>query len=126
MAEDADINVLMRRYGITGKMPENPEEITAAMYGDFTTTGITDYRSAVEAVAKAHEGFMLFPAEIRARYDNDPQQFVEWVNNPQNADEARKFGLVKPKPAAWEPSPDTKAIITAVEKTNAKTETKPA
>src|SRR5215469_997100 len=66
-AEEADINVLMRHYGITGKLPENPRP---PMWGDFTE--ITDYRSAFEAVRAAHEGFMEFPAELRAQFDNDP------------------------------------------------------
>lgn len=96
-------------------MPDNPDQVVRAMWGmDFTNNPITDYRTAVEAVTAAHEGFMLFPAEIRARYDNDPHKFIDWVNNPANAEEARKFGLVKPKEPEWQPSRDTQAIIDAV------------
>ena len=88
--EDTDINVIMKRYGVTGKFPENPRP---PEYGDFT--GITDFRSAVEAVELARSQFMEFPAELRARFENDPQRVMEFLENPANFDEAAKFGLIK-------------------------------
>lgn len=75
-AEDADINNLMRRYGITGAFPENPR---VPQYGDFTH--ITDFRSALEAVRSAEESFMAFPAEVRSRFDNDPQKMLVYMEN---------------------------------------------
>lgn len=113
-AADADINILMKRYGITGKMPDNPDELAQAMWGDFTNNPITDFRSAIEAVQRANEGFMLFPAEIRARFDNDPHKFITWVNDPANAEEGRKFGLVKPLPAPPTIGHETQAVIDAI------------
>lgn len=107
-AEDADINVLMRRYGITGKMPEN---VKIPTYGDFSQ--VMDYRSAIEAVRKAHEGFMEIPAEIRAKFDNDPQLFLEFADNPENGKALVEMGLAKarvPEPApAPTPAPPTVA-----------------
>lgn len=110
-AEDADINVLMRRYGVTGKMPENAQHLVP-MYGDFTE--VTDYRSAVEAVNRAHDAFMLFPAELRARFDNDPQRLMEFAADPKNVEEMRKFGLANPAPQPPPLSRDTEALIEAV------------
>ena len=121
-AEDADINVLMKRYGITGHMPENPRIPT---YGDFSN--ITDYRSALHAVQAAHEGFMEIPAELRARFDNDPQKFLEYAANPANNDDLIKHGLKK-APETWAPTRDTQAIINALkpETANAPAKTEPA
>lgn len=87
-SEDADINVLMKRYGITGKFPENPR---VPQYGDFT--GISDFRSALEAVANANESFMQYPADFRARFDNDPQNFLMFATDPANVPEMKKLGL---------------------------------
>jgi phage internal scaffolding protein len=92
MAEDADINVLMERFGLTGQMPVNPR---VPMYGDFT--GITDYQSAVNSVMNAFDGFMELPAKIRARFNNNPQELLEFVMDDANIDEARKLGLLKEK-----------------------------
>lgn len=75
-AEDADINNIMRKYGLTGRLPENPRVPT---YGDFE--GITDYRSAIEAVRRADEAFMEIPAEKRALFDNDPQKLLEFASD---------------------------------------------
>lgn len=90
-AEEADINVLMMRYGITGKMPENPRVPT---YGDFT--GISNYQDALNAVMAADNDFMALPADVRARFQNDPQMLLEFVSNDANIEEARKLGLMKP------------------------------
>lgn len=112
---DADINQLMKRFGVTAKMPEDPEAMARAMWGfDATATPITDFRSALEAVNRANEGFMQFPAELRARFDNDPGKFIAYTQDPKNLEELRKFGLATPAPAAPELSHDTKAIIDAL------------
>lgn len=87
-AEEADINVLVRRFGVTGEVP-----ITKRMpsYGDFT--GTNDYRTALEMVMQAEDSFMQVPAEIRARFHNDPGAFADFCENPANLDELRKMGL---------------------------------
>ena len=89
-AADADINVMMKRFGVTGHFPQNPR---VPSYGDFS--GINDYRTAIEAVRAADVAFLEFPAELRARFGNDPQQLLLFVSNPANLEEARKLGLAK-------------------------------
>jgi phage internal scaffolding protein len=92
-ADDANINILMERFGITGKMPEN---VHIPMYGDFTQ--ITDYKGALEAVRFAHDKFMEIPAQIRNKFDNDPQKYLEYTANPANLAEMRTLGIAKPLP----------------------------
>lgn len=91
-SEDADINVLMKRFGVTGKFPENPR---IPEYGDFSQ--VRDFRSAWDACAKAADDFMQYPADFRARFDNDPQMFLQFVSDPVNIPEMRKLGLFKPE-----------------------------
>jgi len=100
MAEEADINNLMYRYGITGKMPENPRVPT---YGDFS--GINDYRTAIEAVREADHAFMEIPAQIRSKFDNDPQKFLEFCSNETNRPEMQQLGLLRDLPTP--PPPQT-------------------
>lgn len=99
-AEEADINTIVRNFGITGKLPEN---VRAPSYGDFRE-GITDFRSALDAVKAAEQSFMAMPSELRARLDNDPQQFLDWCGNPDNLSEMKKYGLI---PADDPPASDT-------------------
>lgn len=91
-ALDADINELMRRFKVTGQMPQG---IMVPEYGDFT--GIGDYRSALHAVMDAQENFMRLPAEVRARFQNDPQLFLDFAENPANIDSMREMGLAPRK-----------------------------
>jgi phage internal scaffolding protein len=88
-AEDADINTIVKRFGITGVLPEN---VRTPTYGDFVQ--IDDYRTAVHVVMDAEREFLKIPAGLRARFENDPQQWIDFVMNPDNVDEAVKLGFV--------------------------------
>lgn len=96
--DDADINVMLERFRITGVMPQG---VYMPTYGDFT--GVNDYRSAQEAIRKAENAFMDMPANVRARFDNDPQKFLEFCADEKNRDEAIRLGLVPPPPKVEEP-----------------------
>lgn len=87
-AEAADINTLVRRFGVTGQMPVSGVMPT---YQDFE--GVFDYRSAVEIVMEAERVFSSVPAEIRYRFENDPAKFVDFCENPANIEELRRLGL---------------------------------
>lgn len=93
MTEDADINVMMKRFGVTGKMPEN---LRIPTFGDFTQVG--DFRSALNAVAEAQENFMLLPADLRAKFQNDPQLFLEFASDERNRTQMQELGLLKTPP----------------------------
>lgn len=99
--EECDINTIVRRFNLTGAMPPNPR---IPQYGDFLT--VTDYQSALNAVREAGEGFMALPAEVRARFHNDPQEFLDFCSEPLNAAEAEKLGLSIPREAPNMPSGD--------------------
>ena len=98
--DEADINTIVRNFGITGKIPQN---VRVPTYGDFEFVG--DYRSALEAVRAAEKSFMEMPAEVRYRFQNDPQAFVEFCSDPGNVDEMRKLGLAVPAPVVPAPDP---------------------
>ncbi|WNK14203.1 MAG: internal scaffolding protein [Microvirus sp.] len=87
--DEADINNILRKFGLTGELPNNNRTPT---YGDFT--GITDYRSALHAVMQAETEFSKLNAEIRARFQNDPEQLLLFLENESNKDEAIKLGLI--------------------------------
>ena len=92
-AEDADINTIVRRFGLTGELPSG---VVAPVYGDFS--GVVDFHSAMNAIAKANESFDAMPAEVRYRFGNDPGRFVEFCSDPANQVEAENLGLVFKSP----------------------------
>lgn len=103
-AEDADINTIVRRFGITGELPTG---VRAPSYGDFT--GVSDFRSALAAIDAAEASFMALPAHVRATFQNDPGLFVDYCSDPANAAGMKELGLLSsvptPAPVA-PPGPD--------------------
>lgn len=87
--EEADINTIVRRFGLTGKMPDS---VRLPSYGDFE--GVVDYHSALNAVIAAEDGFMRLPAQLRSRFHNDPAALLEFVGDEANRAEAVKLGIV--------------------------------
>lgn len=89
--EECDINTIAERFGLYGELPES---FTMPLEGDFTE--ITDYQSALNKIMAANDAFMLMPAQVRERFQNDAHQFVDFCSDPANLDEARKLGLARP------------------------------
>lgn len=106
--EDADINVIVRRFGLTGELPTN---FRPPVSGDFT--GVSDFHSAMNAVRQAEEAFMQMPAELRARFNNDPQRLIDFVEDASNKDEALKLGILAPPPEV------TRDVVQAVDELKA-------
>ncbi len=88
--EECDINTILGKFNITGLLPESP---LSPRYGDFT--GISDYHTAMNRVIAAQDEFEALPANIRARFDNDPAKLIEFLENSDNRLEAEKLGLVE-------------------------------
>lgn len=88
--EDADINTIVRRFGLSGELPNN---LNMPVSGDFT--GIGDFHQAMNLVRRAEEEFLRVPADVRARFNNDPARFMEFFDDPANADEARRYGMLR-------------------------------
>ncbi|AXH77015.1 MAG: internal scaffolding protein [Microviridae sp.] len=91
--DEVDINTIVRRFGLTGQLPD---DVRLPEYGDFS--GISDYQSALHAVMQADEAFYKLPADIRARFHNSPEAFVDFAANEANRDELKRMGLLKPEP----------------------------
>jgi len=93
-ADEADINTIVNKFLRTGEMPD---EVSRPQFGDFTQT-VNNYQDALNLVLAADEAFNSLPAAIRTRFDNDPAKYVEFFENPKNADEAIELGLaLKPQ-----------------------------
>lgn len=90
-AAECDIRTIMNKYKRTGIVTH----LTSAkeMLGDFTD--VPDYRESLDAVIRAQEAFDSLPAELRAKFQNDPALFLDHVNDPKNYDDVLNFGLTK-------------------------------
>lgn len=86
--DDADINVIVKRFGVTGLLPVRSDVPT---YGEFDA--VFDFQSAMNVIRRAQLTFESLPADVRKRFGNDPKTFVDFASDKANIDELRKMGL---------------------------------
>lgn len=83
-AADADINEIVRRFGLTGQLPTMQLPPSIAAFDE-----VFDFQDAMNIVAAAQQAFMALPAEARNHFANDPHRFVNTVDDAYHApDEA--------------------------------------
>lgn len=87
-AQEADLNFLMQRYTITGEVPKG----ITGRYEDFSEA--PDFHAAQNILARAQEQFAAVPASIRARFENDVGQFLDFVHDPENLEELDRMGFL--------------------------------
>lgn len=101
-AEDADINTIVRRFGLTGRMKDIPMPPSVAEYSE-----IFDLHSAMNVVARAKASFLALPPDVRNTFNGSPENFVAYVDEAVSAgdlDQLREWGLAVP---AAPPPPET-------------------
>lgn len=97
--DECDINTILRRFAVTGEMPDN---VRVPQYADFEET--FDFMSSMNVIRDAEEAFAAMPSNVRERFSNDPAKFLEFAHDKDNYDEALKMGLVVSRPSPV-PSP---------------------
>ena len=93
--EEADINTIVDRFMKSGVLPT---PVNMPQYVDYE--GVFDFQSAMNVIRQADENFMRLDAKVRARFNNSPQEFLEFFANPENVEEAIRLGLAIPQPVA--------------------------
>lgn len=89
--EETEINNIMAKYRRSGLLSHVARY--EGSYGDFV--GYNDYHVMVDKIMEANNMFDSLPSDIRGRFRNDPSEFLEFAQNPKNADELVKMGLAK-------------------------------
>lgn len=89
-ADDCDINRIMDRYVRDGVIDHVKQY--GGQYGDFTN--VPDFAGALRVVEEAEECFAALPAKVRAKFDNDPGAFLDFVSDPENRSEMAMLGLL--------------------------------
>jgi phage internal scaffolding protein len=92
----------MRKYEKTGMIDHlNTHQ------GDYRNfIEAPDYHTSMNLIREAGEAFMTIPAGIRAKFANDPAQFLAFVQNPDNHDQMVEMGFAKARPLAEKAPPE--------------------
>ena len=88
--DECDINNIVKRYRETGVITHLAS--SEAFYDDVSN--VPDYQTALGVVMDAEEKFMQLPATVRKRFDNDPAQMLEFIQDDNNYEEAVSLGLL--------------------------------
>ncbi len=91
--DETDINQIMKRAQVTGTISHiNKYE---GRYGDFANF---DFLGNQLMIAQAQTIFDELPPEMRNEFNNSPQEFFEFANDPANVDNLaeRLPGLAEP------------------------------
>lgn len=91
--EETDINVIVKRFGVTGMLPQRVPRPTVDGFAD-----VFDFQTALNAVVAAQRSFDMMPADVRERFNNDPAKFVDFCSDEKNLPELRRLGLADPEP----------------------------
>lgn len=93
--EECDVNRIMaqanRGMEITHLKRSQP------IYMDMTQFP-PDYQAALEVVKNAEQAFNDLPSAVRTRFQNQPDQLIEFLSNNENHSEAISLGLIEKKP----------------------------
>lgn len=100
--EEADLNLMLERYHKTGQIPPG---LKVGTYGDFYEA--PDFLNAQLTILEAEQHFLALPSKIRQRFGQDPAQFLQFIHDKDNREEARKMGLLKDEPPAPTTTTDT-------------------
>lgn len=93
MKEECDINTIMARYVRTGTVAH-----VAKYGGSYGFASAQSFQDAINVVKKAEQMFSELPAKVRARFRNQPAEFLAFVQDEKNTAEAVELGLAIARP----------------------------
>lgn len=106
--DETDVNKIMARFRTTGQLTH----LRKADPQFIDCTKVPEFGAMYLKVRAAEDVFMALPARVRARFENDPGQFYEFLRDDRNYDEAVELGLVKKKeqPKVKAADPEVKKV----------------
>lgn len=88
LAEETDINWIVKRYAQTGEVPQHQ---LPPLNSDFAAN--LTFEQSMNLIVEARESFDALPSEIRTRFHNNPAEFVDFMSDAKNGDQIREMGL---------------------------------
>ncbi len=85
-----DVNNIIKKYDKTGLIAHLSK--MEARFGDMT--GL-EFKEAQDQIILAKNMFAQLPPEIRKKFENDPAKLLEFMEDPNNRQEAIKLGMIK-------------------------------
>lgn len=87
--DQCNINKIVDRFQRTGVLPATQNALPR-----FMDVPQTDLLSALNLVREAESLFYQVPAQIRKKVNNNPVEFLQFIQNPDNMDTLDECGLL--------------------------------
>lgn len=100
---ECDINTIMKQYSQTGQLKHISARAQMGEYLDLPDQ--VDFQASLQIIKDGETAFAGLPAKTRDRFDNDPANFLAFMANPTNQDEAVQLGLMTKPPAPPQATP---------------------
>lgn len=107
---ECDINNILAEYKTSGQIRHMSAKADQGTYQDLP--GGIDFQEALNTVIAGENAFATLPSQVRARFGNDPAEFLMFMADPANQDEAIRMGLATDN----RPPPETKPEATSTTK----------
>lgn len=102
--DETMIDNILQKYAETGFLTDPFTPKRPIQFGDFSD--VTDFQTAQNAVARTTEYFESLPSRIRASFNNNPQDFLNALNDPSQRAKLEELGFVAPSEAKSPESSD--------------------
>lgn len=89
--EECDINNILREYSKTGQFNHMAQMQREGVYAELPDE--MDFQQAMNIVVQSEAAFASLPSKVRNRFHNNPAEFLEFMADPENQDEAIRLGL---------------------------------
>lgn len=86
--DSCDINTIVKTF--TPDSLQQHAEAYKGRYDDFTSS---DFNESMNIVANVKSMFEGLPSETRKTFGNDPTQFLDFVQNPENHKKVQQMGI---------------------------------
>lgn len=92
---ECDINVIIKQFSSTGMLSHISAKAAQGAYMDLPDP--VDFQTAQNILIEGQEAFASLPSKLRDRFNNEPAQFLEFLQDTNNKAEAIELGLI-PRP----------------------------
>lgn len=93
MKNESDINLIMSKYKKTGLV-----NFVNTRQAEYMQSNPVDFHEAMNVIAESNSLFADMPAYLRKRFNNDPGEFLKFVQDEENRAEMIDLGLVERRP----------------------------
>lgn len=87
--DTCDINLISDNYARTGFIRHAREN-----QGRYDDVSAVDFQKSMQIVANVKSMFEGLPSQIRSEFGNDPTNFLNYVQNPENAAALNRRGII--------------------------------